>query len=142
MRKGFTLVELLIVIVVIAILAAITIVSYNGIQDKARDSSQKQTVSQFMQLLEMYNIDNGYYPKLCTTSDGLSCYITTPIASETALLSPTYVGVPPTFPEVTQYVRGTDTTSYGLLISYKSGTCKTGVNVNTGWWGAATALCS
>lgn len=35
-RKGFTIVELLIVIVVIGILAAITIVAYNGVQDRAR----------------------------------------------------------------------------------------------------------
>jgi prepilin-type N-terminal cleavage/methylation domain-containing protein len=37
--RGFTIVELLIVVVVIAILAAITIVSYNGIQNRAYDSS-------------------------------------------------------------------------------------------------------
>ena len=37
--KGFTLVELLIVIVVIAILAAISIVAYNGIQQRSRDSA-------------------------------------------------------------------------------------------------------
>ncbi|MNQ19996.1 Fimbrial protein precursor [compost metagenome] len=38
MKKGFTIVELLIVIVIIGILAAITIVAYNGIQDRARQS--------------------------------------------------------------------------------------------------------
>ena len=38
--KGFTLVELLIVIVVIAILAAISIVAYNGVTNKARDDER------------------------------------------------------------------------------------------------------
>jgi len=38
-RRGFTIVELLIVVVVIAILAAITIVSYNGITNKANDTA-------------------------------------------------------------------------------------------------------
>ncbi|MCA9336234.1 prepilin-type N-terminal cleavage/methylation domain-containing protein, partial [Candidatus Saccharibacteria bacterium] len=39
--SGFTIVELLIVIVVLAILAAITIVAYNGIQQRSRDSIRK-----------------------------------------------------------------------------------------------------
>ena len=45
-RQGFTIVELLIVVVVIAILAAITIVAYNGIQNRARDSSLSTAASQ------------------------------------------------------------------------------------------------
>lgn len=45
MRRGFTIVELLIVIVVIAILAAITVVAYNGIQDRARSAKMKADVA-------------------------------------------------------------------------------------------------
>lgn len=41
-RRGFTIVELLIVIVVIGILAAITIVAYNGVQDRARQAKIQQ----------------------------------------------------------------------------------------------------
>lgn len=43
-QSGFTIVELLIVVVVIAILAAITIVSYNGIQQRAKTSASLSTV--------------------------------------------------------------------------------------------------
>lgn len=44
-QKGFTIVELLIVIVVIAILAAITVVSYNGIQARAQQSKVASDIS-------------------------------------------------------------------------------------------------
>ncbi len=45
-KKGFTIVELLIVVVVIAILAAITIVAYNGIQNRAKDSASLSNAQQ------------------------------------------------------------------------------------------------
>ncbi|MDB5165339.1 MAG: Fimbrial protein, partial [Candidatus Saccharibacteria bacterium] len=45
-QRGFTIVELLIVIVVIGILAAITIVAYNGIQNRARVSSVNSALTQ------------------------------------------------------------------------------------------------
>lgn len=61
-RSGFTLVELLIVIVVIAILAAITIVAYNGIADKARTSNLQANLSQDYTTLGTYNVDNSGYP--------------------------------------------------------------------------------
>ncbi len=61
-KRGFTIVELLIVIVVIAILAAITIVAYNGIQARARDASRKSDIEVIAKALEMYYIDNGKFP--------------------------------------------------------------------------------
>lgn len=60
--KGFTIVELLIVIVVIAILAAITIVAYNGIQQRARASEASAALSQAKKKLELYKVDNSAYP--------------------------------------------------------------------------------
>jgi len=58
-RAGFTIVELLIVVVVIAILAAISIVAYTNIQQRARDSVRKADVATIEKALKLYAVDNG-----------------------------------------------------------------------------------
>jgi len=58
-RYGFTIVELLIVIVVIAILAAITIVAYNGIQNRAKQSAAQTAASQANKKILAFAIDNA-----------------------------------------------------------------------------------
>jgi len=60
--RGFTIVELLIVIVVIGILAAITVVAYSGIQQRARDTQRVSDMSTLLKLLESYKTLNGVYP--------------------------------------------------------------------------------
>ena len=60
--RGFTIVELLIVIVVIAILAAITIVAYNGIQNRAHNTTANETANQVRTKVEAYNSVKGQYP--------------------------------------------------------------------------------
>ena len=61
-HKGFTLVELLIVIVIIGILAAISFVAYNGIAGKANDSAVQQDLMNIAKKLEMYYAEQGEYP--------------------------------------------------------------------------------
>ena len=64
MRKsvsGFTIVELLIVIVVIAILAAITIVAYSGVQDRAKRASQQAQVDAVGKALKLYVAEKGKF---------------------------------------------------------------------------------
>jgi len=61
-QDGFTIVELLIVVVVIAILAAITIVSYNGIQNRAHVAATASNIKTYVNGLEMMKtIQGGYY---------------------------------------------------------------------------------
>ena len=65
-RQGFTIVEILIVIVVIAILATITVVSYNGIQVRAEKDKTLTAVRAYKQALEVYKAFEGAYPTTAT----------------------------------------------------------------------------
>jgi prepilin-type N-terminal cleavage/methylation domain-containing protein len=60
--KGFTIVELLIVIVVIGILAALVLNSFRGVQERARDTKRRTDVNAQASQLEVYYTDNGGYP--------------------------------------------------------------------------------
>lgn len=66
-RSAFTIVELLIVIVVIAILAAITIVAYNGIQTRAKTSSTVNKVTAYTKLINLYIAGESAYPLTSST---------------------------------------------------------------------------
>ena len=71
MKRGFTIVELLIVIVVIAILASISVVAYNGIQNRANDTAILNDMAAFKKKIELYKIDNnGLYPDGSTSAGG------------------------------------------------------------------------
>jgi prepilin-type N-terminal cleavage/methylation domain-containing protein len=61
-QKGFTIVELLIVIVVIGILAALVITTYNGIQQKGRNTERQTDLKAVQGQLEAYYAQNGVYP--------------------------------------------------------------------------------
>lgn len=68
--SGFTIVELLVVVVVIAILAAITIVSYNGITQRAKNTQLLATVDSYTKSLQLYKIQNGEFPVVDAAESG------------------------------------------------------------------------
>jgi prepilin-type N-terminal cleavage/methylation domain-containing protein len=72
-QSGFTIVELLVVIVVIGVLAAKTIVSYTGLNQRAIVASLQSDLSTSVQRLKLYNTDNGTYPQ---SLDGSYCPVT------------------------------------------------------------------
>lgn len=57
--KGFTIVELLIVIVIVAILAAITVVAYNGIQTRSQNSKISADLTMFIRAIHAARINSG-----------------------------------------------------------------------------------
>lgn len=62
-ERGFTLIELMVVIVIIAILAAVALPNFMGATERARESAVRSAVKTIQTALEMYATDNqGYYP--------------------------------------------------------------------------------
>jgi prepilin-type N-terminal cleavage/methylation domain-containing protein len=68
-QKGFTIVELLIVIVVIGILVALVITTFSGIQRRARDTERQTDIKAIHGQVEAYYAQNGRYPTLANIND-------------------------------------------------------------------------
>lgn len=69
--SGFTIVELLIVIVVIGILAAIVIVAFNGVQARANDTAVQADLRNFHSIMQQHKVLNGSYPATLTADMGI-----------------------------------------------------------------------
>ena len=76
-QKGFTLVELLIVIIIIGILATLVIVTFTGVQQKARDSKRQTDLNALDSHVEAFYAQYGFYPTLADlqTATFLSTYM-------------------------------------------------------------------
>jgi prepilin-type N-terminal cleavage/methylation domain-containing protein len=108
-RTGFTIVELLIVIVVIGILAAISLVAYSGVQQKTKNAKSVAALEKYAKLLSMYKVDNGTHPDanscIGVGYPGGRCRTESPYVENgnnlnTSLLAPYLKGTPPS-PDVT-----------------------------------------
>ena len=62
-QQGFTLVEMLLVLVILATLAAIVYPRVMGRSEQARDTAAKTQIANFKTALDAFEVDNGYYPK-------------------------------------------------------------------------------
>lgn len=74
-QKGFTLVELMVVVVIIGILVAIAIPVYNEVQDKAKRNAEKANIKIIESAIQVYLTDGGSLNKL-TTEEGLKNELT------------------------------------------------------------------
>ena len=71
-HKGFTLIELMVVIAIIGILVSIVIANLNNAKQSARDLSIKNAISEAMKKVEMYYDDHGTYDFICAESEFIS----------------------------------------------------------------------
>ena len=100
-EKGFTLVELMIVIIILAILTGIAVPSYMVLRTRAREAAAKAELMNIATALEMYQVDKEAYP---ITSSGI------------AALAPVYMSVVPTTDPwgTAPYAYDSDGTTYKL----------------------------
>jgi general secretion pathway protein G len=73
--RGFTLIEIMVVITILGILAALIVPKVVGRTDDARITAAKQDIGAIMQALKLFRLDNGRYP---TTEQGLRALIERP----------------------------------------------------------------
>jgi general secretion pathway protein G len=80
-QRGFTLIEIMVVVVIMGILAAIVVPNLMGRADDARVTAARQDISTLMQALKLYRLDNQRYP---TTEQGLQALVAKPTSGPAA----------------------------------------------------------
>jgi general secretion pathway protein G len=74
-KQGFTLVELLLVLVILGALAAIVVPKFSGRSEQAKQTAAKTQISAFETALNSFEVDNGFYPQ---GKEGLADLLTPP----------------------------------------------------------------
>lgn len=75
MKKGFTLIEILVVLVILSLIAAVVIPRFTGRVDEAKVDTTKLQLKEIKRALEMFKLDNGFYPN---TEQGLKALVEKP----------------------------------------------------------------
>ncbi len=131
-QSGFTIIELLIVIAIIAILAGLVLNNFQGAQAKARDTQRVTDLNNIHTKLEEYYGDNNGYPNTFTAATfpgidadslkdpkGTSIDVNAVVADETAadaVAAPTGAGVTPQYLYVPFGTAGCTTTCTGYVL--------------------------
>lgn len=114
-KKGFTLLEMLVVIGIIAVLIGMVVSSYSTAQKKARDSRRQSDLKAAQQILEQcYSVNDFEYPDI--TGDG------TAVIAATCPLPNNNLTFSITDPLGTFYTVSSTTTDYSIDIALETGT--------------------
>jgi prepilin-type N-terminal cleavage/methylation domain-containing protein len=144
-KRGFTIIELIVAMVVIGIIAGIVVIGYGSIQRQARDAERTSHMTQIKVALQKYYADNSTYPDVCPGGANNACSV-----DELSTVLGPYIEAIPHDPrwdegsgEDYQYIRGDlEANAYGLKVTYEdSPTCKTGKNIDASWWSVAIDAC-
>jgi general secretion pathway protein G len=93
--RGFTLIEVMVVIVIIGVLAALVVPRIMSRPDEARVVAARQDIASVLQALKLYRLDNSRYP---TTEQGLQALVTRPTTDPQPNNWKAYLDKPPTDP--------------------------------------------
>src|SRR5260370_33791429 len=74
-QDGFTLIEIMVVILILGLLATIVVQSLRGAADKAKRTKAQADLAEIKTALDRYYLDNGYYP---STDQGLNALVSPP----------------------------------------------------------------
>lgn len=81
-RSGFTLIEIMVVVVILAVLVALVAPKIVGRTDEARRTASKVQMRNIEGALQLFKMDNGFYP---STDQGLAALVTKPTVGEVPL---------------------------------------------------------
>jgi general secretion pathway protein G len=120
-QDGFTLIEIMVVILILGLLATIVVQSLRGAADKAKTTKAQADLAEIKTALDRYYLDNGFYP---TTDQGLTALVSPPSSGRVPANyeSGGYIERLPTDPWGNQYFFQSDGNSYVLKSFGKGGT--------------------
>jgi type IV pilus assembly protein PilE len=140
-NRGFTLVELMITVAIMAILAAIAVPSYTGYMTRARRSAAEQLVMQIASKEQQYIVDARAYTATIGTGglnissqDGWTCAATCTNGSYTVSVAIDNTATPPTYAITATPVTGSSQAADGVITYNNTGTkARTVSGVDKGW---------
>jgi general secretion pathway protein G len=112
-QDGFTLIEIMVVILIIGLLALMVVPRLRGVADRAKRTKAQADIQELKQALDRYYLDNGSYP---TTDQGLQALVSPPTAGRVPsnYEQGGYIEKLPSDPWGNQYFYQSDGSSYAL----------------------------